>query len=122
MEPVSWGIAGFGWVARDYMAPAIVDAGHRLDAVCDPNPAARREAERLGARVYADVEALAQDAGIEAVYVATPNHLHRPMVESLAGCRKAILCEKPIAHSLEDAEAMVAWGGGPHVGLGARFD
>ena len=122
MEPVRWGIAGFGWVARDYMAPSIIEAGHQLDAICDPSPAARLAAERLGARVYADVEALAQDRSIEAVYVATPNHLHRPVVESLAARRKAILCEKPIAHRLEDAEAMVALCRVRRVLFGTAFD
>ena len=108
MNPVGWGITGFGWVARDFMAAAIADAGHRLVAVCDPRPAARRDAERLGVRTYADVEDLASDPEVEAVYVATPNHLHRPMVEVLSKRGKAVLCEKPMAHCLADAEAMVA--------------
>ena len=41
MDAVAWGIVGYGWVARDYMAPGIRAAGHRLVAVCDPGAAAR---------------------------------------------------------------------------------
>ncbi len=107
MEPVRWGIAGFGWVARDFALPALLAAGHRLAAVCDPDPEARRHAAAQGAAAYATVEDLAADPAVEAVYVATPNHLHRPMVEVLARAGKAILCEKPLAHTLADAAALI---------------
>ena len=108
MEPVRWGIAGFGWVARDFTAPAMLAAGDRLAAVCDPDPAARAHATALGAAAHATVEELAADPAVEAVYVATPNHLHRPMVEALARAGKAVLCEKPLAHTLDDAAALIA--------------
>ncbi|KAA2242335.1 Gfo/Idh/MocA family protein [Salinarimonas soli] len=104
---VAWGIIGFGWVARDFVAPAIRDAGHRLAAVCDPDPAARAAGERLGARAYATADELCADESVEAVYVATPNHLHRAGVEAAARAGRAVLCEKPMAAGLDDAEAMV---------------
>jgi 1,5-anhydro-D-fructose reductase (1,5-anhydro-D-mannitol-forming) len=106
MDAVAWGIAGFGWVAQDYMAPAIAAAGHRLAAILDPDPSAGEAARRLNARVCASLDELAGDPEVEAVYVATPNHLHRPMVETLARAGKAILCEKPMAPSHADACAM----------------
>jgi 1,5-anhydro-D-fructose reductase (1,5-anhydro-D-mannitol-forming) len=104
---VNWGIVGYGWVARDYMAPGIRDAGHRLVAVADPGAESRAAAEIEGARAYATLADLVGDPEVEAVYVATPNHLHREAIEALAGSGKAILCEKPMAASLADAEAMV---------------
>lgn len=107
-DPVAWGIAGFGWVARDFTLPAMLAAGDRLAAVCDPDPDARSHARSLGASAYATVEELAADRSVEAVYVATPNHLHRPMVEVLARAGIAVLCEKPLAHTLDDAAAMIA--------------
>ena len=106
--PVRWGIAGFGWVARDFTLPALLAAGDRLVAVCDPDPGARARAEALGARAHPDIAGLAADPEVEAVYVATPNHLHRPMVEALARAGKAVLCEKPLAQNLAEAEAMIA--------------
>jgi predicted dehydrogenase len=122
MDPIAWGIVGFGWVARDFVAPAMRDAGHRLVAVCDPDPAARAAAERLGARAYADVDALCADEGDEAVYVATPNHRHREGVEAASRAGKAVLCEKPMAATLDDAEAMVR--AVEHAGIlyGTAFD
>ena len=83
--PVAWGIVGYGWVARDYMAPGIRAAGHRLVAVADPGEASRAAAEAEGARAYARLQDLVDDPEVEAVYVATPNHLHREAIEALAG-------------------------------------
>lgn len=104
---LNWGIAGFGWVARDFTAPAIEAAGHRLAAIADPDLSAQAHARARQITSYGTVEALAADERINAVYVATPNHLHRPMAEVLARAGKAVLCEKPMAATLEDAEAMV---------------
>lgn len=83
-RPVGWGVIGFGWVARDFMAPAFVEAGDRLVAVCDPRPSARDAAARLGARAEGNLDALLVNPAVEAVYVATPNHLHRAAVEQAA--------------------------------------
>ena len=121
-EPVRWGIAGFGWVARDFTLPAMLAAGDRLAAVCDPDPEARAQAASLGAAAYATVDELAADPAVEAVYVATPNHLHRPMVEALARGGKAILCEKPLAHTLDDAAAMIAASERSDALYGTAFD
>ncbi len=120
--PVRWGIAGFGWVARDFTLPAILAAGDRLVAVCDPDEAAQAGAAAFGATAYASVEDLAADRAVDAVYVATPNHLHRPVVETLVAAGKAVLCEKPLAHTLSDAAAMVAAAERAGVLYGTAFD
>ncbi len=122
MKPVRWGIAGFGWVARDFMAPAIQAAEDCLAAVADPDSAARAEARALGARAYTSVAELVADPEVEAIYVATPNHLHRSGVEAAARAGKAILCEKPMAATLPDAEAMAAVCREAGVLYGTAFD
>lgn len=121
-RPLAWGIAGFGWVAADHMAPAIAAAGDRLVAVADPSPRARAAAEALGAGSVATVEELAAMPDVEIVYVATPNHLHRQAVEAAAKGGKAVLCEKPIAATLADAEAVVAACDRAGVLYGTAFD
>lgn len=102
MAAVGWGVVGCGWVARAYAIPAI-RAAARLVAVYDS-----RGPSGLGARDAASIEDLVADPEVEAVYVATPNHAHRAAVEAAAAAGKAVLCEKPIAASLADAEAIVA--------------
>lgn len=121
-DRVGWGIVGYGWVARDYMAPGIRAAGHRLVAICDPGEASRRAAEAEGARAHADLAGLLAEPEVEAVYVATPNHLHRGAVEALSAAGKAVLCEKPMAASLADAEAMAAAVRGSGIFYGTAFD
>ncbi len=109
--PVHWGIVGCGWVARDYVAPAMAASSTvRLTAVCDPDPAALSRITNGVTEItqHAGLADFLATPGLEAVYVATPNHLHRPVVEAAARAGKHILCEKPMATSLADAEAMVA--------------
>jgi predicted dehydrogenase len=103
---ISWGIVGFGWVARDYAAPGILASGGRIAAVSDPSPAARDAAASLGARPCSALPELLAQPGLDAIYVATPNHLHREAVEAAAAAAKPVLCEKPMAATLADAEAM----------------
>lgn len=121
-DAVGWGIVGYGWVARDYMAPGIRAAGHRLVAVCDPGEASRRAARSEGARAYDTLERLIGDPEVEAVYVATPNHLHREAVEALAAAGKPVLCEKPMAARLGDAEAMAEAVRAAGIFYGTAFD
>ena len=103
---ISWGIVGFGWVARDYAAPGILASGGRIAAVSDPSPAARNAAASLGAHPCSALPELLARPGLDAIYVATPNHLHREAIEAAAAAAKPVLCEKPMAATLADAEAM----------------
>ncbi len=101
---VRWGIAGCGWVAHDFAAPAIAaSVNGTLAAVHDHDPAAMA---RFGAPAFADLGALL--AGVDALYVATPNHAHRALVGAAARAGVPVLCEKPMAATMADAQAMVA--------------
>jgi 1,5-anhydro-D-fructose reductase (1,5-anhydro-D-mannitol-forming) len=92
---VSWGVAGWGWIARDFAGPAIErSANGRLVARHDPG---------LGT----DLDAFLATPGLDAVYVAAPNDAHATLVVAAAEAGKHVLCEKPMATTLADAEAMV---------------
>lgn len=105
-----WGLIGCGWAARDFIAPALTASRNgELTALLDSAPEALKMFEGIapGAGPFTDAEEFFE-SGVEAVYVATPNHLHRPLVEAAASASKHVLCEKPMALTVEDAEAMVA--------------
>ena len=105
---LGWGLVSCGWVARDYVAPAIATSSNgRLAAVHDHDPAAMARVSGSVARCHEDLEALLASPDVEAVYVATPNHAHASVVEASARAGKAVLCEKPMATTLEDARRMV---------------
>lgn len=106
---LKWGIAGCGWVARDYVGPAIqASVNGMLGAVFDPDPVSRhRAAEVLGVPAHDSMVEFLATPGLGAVYVAAPNHAHRALVEAAAAAGLPVLCEKPMATTMEDAQAMV---------------
>ena len=85
-----------GWAATD---AEIVGIAARTPASAAPL------AERYGARVFSDVGALIE--AVDVVDVCIPTDLHRPLVERAAAAGKHVLCEKPLALNVADAEAMV---------------
>jgi predicted dehydrogenase len=81
----------------------------RLVAIADANQVVADDtATRYGyERAEYDWRAVADAPDIDAVSVVVANHLHREMVEGLLAAGKHVLCEKPLAGTLADAEAMV---------------
>jgi predicted dehydrogenase len=81
----------------------------RLAAIADANVELGEDAARRYGydRAYASWEQVAEDPTIDAVSIVVGNALHRPIAEALVAAGKHVLCEKPLAGSLEDAQAMV---------------
>lgn len=65
-------------------------------------------AKAFETRAYETYESLLAHPGLEAVVIASENVKHRELVEMAARAGKHILCEKPLATTIEDAEAMIA--------------
>jgi predicted dehydrogenase len=81
----------------------------RLVAIADAHePFAIDGARRFGyERAETSWEAVVDAPDVDVVSVAVANPLHRPIVEALLAAGKHVLCEKPLAPSLDDAKAMV---------------
>jgi predicted dehydrogenase len=105
---LGWALVGCGWVARDYVAPALLEAGNaRLVALCDPDPESLARMPGDGAVRYTRLEELLANPEVEAVYVATPNHVHERVTVACAAAGKHVLCEKPMAIRPEEGARMV---------------
>jgi predicted dehydrogenase len=110
---VGAGMAGRAHAAGYRSATTLYDAGLpavRLVAIADVNAAfAADTARRFGyQRAEAGWEAVAAAPDVDVVSVVVANPLHRRIVEGLLAAGKHVLCEKPMAPSVEDATAMVA--------------
>lgn len=98
----------------------------RLVAVADANPRLADEAMRRYGfeRAESSWEPIVAADDIDAVSVVVANDLHREIAEALLAAGKHVLCEKPLAPSVADAEAMAAsaeaWGRVAAVGFNYR--
>lgn len=79
-----------------------------IAALCDTYPAALRRcaADAPGAKQVAKAEDILADKDIHAVFIATPTHQHRELVEAALKAGKDVYCEAPLAHTIEDARAI----------------
>src|SRR5437762_1122276 len=69
---------------------------------------ARQFGDEIGvSRTTGDYRRLLADPEIDAVHVCTPNALHFPMAKAALDAGKHVLCEKPLATSVEEAQQMV---------------
>ena len=107
------GMAGRAHAAGYRAATSLFDTDLpdvRLVAIADAHePFAVDAAKRFGyERAEASWEAVVEAPDIDVVSVVIANTLHRPVVEALLAAGKHVLCEKPMAPSVEDAKAMVA--------------
>ena len=111
MDVVRWGILSTADIARKKVIPGMRRAGKtRVDAIASRDAGtARRVADELGIpRAHGSYEALLADPEIDAIYIPLPNHLHAEWTIAAARAGKHILCEKPIAMDVGEAERMAA--------------
>jgi predicted dehydrogenase len=106
---MSVAMIGCGWAGGRH-ARAFADQGANIRWAIDLD-AKRAEAVaklRAGTRVSADYRAALADPELVAVDICLPHGLHAPIAIEAATHRKHILCEKPIAATLAEADAMIA--------------
>jgi len=109
MNKVGFGVIGTGLFGENHALAYSRLPDVELVAVCDVNgERAQAVAQKYGARAcYTDYEELLKHSDIQAVSIATPDFAHRDIAVAAAQAGKHILCEKPLATNLEDAQAMV---------------
>lgn len=106
MTQIRLGLIGAGGIARAHLASAKALNNVKIVAVADPRAeAAQAMAHEAGARAFdSAVEMLQEGADlIDAVVVCTPPNSRVPIVRQALESGIAVMCEKPLAHTLEDA-------------------
>lgn len=105
---VRFGIIGTGKISHTFMDAAQKVPGFRLEAVCSRSEKKGREfALSYGVdKVYTSLEDLGNDNDVDAVYIASPNSCHCSQTVFMLNHGKHVLCEKPVASTTEEVEAM----------------
>lgn len=104
--------------------------GARLAAIVDAKvDVARRLADALGLddlRIEPTPNGVLADPDVQAVAIATPARFHAPLIEAAARAGKPVFCEKPLAHTLGEADRAIAAveraGTFLQIGFQRRFD
>jgi len=110
MALLRWGIIGCGNVAEHKGGPPLysVDDSELIAVMRRDRAKAEDFAKRHGAkRIYTNVQQLLADDEINAVYIATPPNLHCEQTTLAAHSGKHVLCEKPMAMTVDECQLMV---------------
>ena len=110
MEKLGWGLIGCGDIAQKRVAPALRDlpSGELIAVNRAHSELAAAFAKQFGAkRWYLDWKKLLLDEEVDAVYIATPVHLHAEQAIAAAEAGKHVLCEKPMAMNVRECEQMI---------------
>ncbi|HEY63950.1 MAG TPA: Gfo/Idh/MocA family oxidoreductase [Caldilineae bacterium] len=109
-DKVRVGIVGLGrsgWNIHAKLLGGLSDR-YQIVAVSDLDPGRREEAkERFGCNTYETIDGLLEDPAVELVIVASPSHLHAEHSIMALKAGKAVVCEKPMAATLEEADRMI---------------
>lgn len=113
-KPLGVALIGTGFMGKCHalawrnVAATFGGAHPRLEVLCDtPEDRAQAFADQFGfARATGDWQAAVSDPAVDVVSITTPNGMHRPMAEAALRAGKHVWLEKPMALTLQDAEAM----------------
>jgi predicted dehydrogenase len=110
MQPIRFGILGFGYHAAFRLVPSFRNCQHATLAGFHRRDPAKslRDAEKLGIRAFESAEALCASPEIDAIFITSPDALHLADAQLAFAHKKPVLCEKPLTSNAADADAMLA--------------
>jgi predicted dehydrogenase len=109
---VRYAVVGLGWIAQEAVLPGFRNAGKNSELVAfvtdDPEKARKLGKEYAVATTvsYDGYDDLLRSGSVDAVYIALPNNLHADFSIRAAQAGVHVLCEKPMAPSVEECERM----------------
>lgn len=105
-------VVGCGNIAQRCSIPALMNSG-KTEVVCIVDTDEKKRelvTEKFGVPFSTNLQEVLETMEFESVYISTPNAIHVQIVEQVAKYHKNILCEKPLAGSLEDAQRIAELG------------
>ena len=133
MRPLHIAVAGLGVIGREHVRVIQANPNCVLSAVVDPSPAAQQMAHSMNVPCFATLQELLHSAALphaadaqhtdaqhslDGVILATPNALHVEQALACIAKGVAVLVEKPIATTVQEAQALVDATQVPHKGAG----
>jgi D-xylose 1-dehydrogenase (NADP+, D-xylono-1,5-lactone-forming) len=110
MRPLRWGILSTARIKRAVIPPIKSSSRHELSAIASRDlENARAEAREWDIpQFYGSYEALLEDPEIDVIYNPLPNSMHAEWTIKACQAGKHVLCEKPLALTLDEVDAMDA--------------
>jgi phthalate 4,5-cis-dihydrodiol dehydrogenase len=106
-SPLRIGVIGVGVGARQLLPALTHHPSARLAAAADIRPAALDQLRaEFGIQTFASAEALCNSDTVDAVWVASPNHLHAEHAITASERGKHVIVSKPMAVTLDEAQRM----------------
>lgn len=101
-------VVGLGWPGLRHLEAYLKHPNVEVRAVCDLNPILRESVQKEYGieQGIADLTSLLALPELDAVSICTPNFLHQPMVCTALAANKHVLCEKPLAATLDQGELL----------------
>jgi predicted dehydrogenase len=111
VERIGVGLLGYAPSVGQYHAQGVTrTSGLELKAACDLNPDRLRQVrtDYPGIRTFSSAESLADDHDIDLIVIATPPNTHARLAIDMMNAGKHVVCEKPLALSRSETDAMAA--------------
>src|SRR5436305_12201441 len=107
-RPIRVAVIGCGWAGRRH-AQALAHAGADVRWTVDRDGRRAQSVSGIlqNARAATDYHQALDDRDVDAISICLPHDLHAPVALEAARAGKHILCEKPLAASLDDADRMI---------------
>jgi len=109
MKKLKIGVIGIGFIGAAHVEALRRIPGIEVVAIAHSSDAkAKAKGEELGVdRAFGDHRQLLEIKEIDAVHVCTPNHLHYPQTKDALAAGKHVVCEKPLAVTVKEAQELV---------------
>jgi predicted dehydrogenase len=107
---IRFAVVGTNWITRQFVDAAHETGKYQLTAVYSRT---LEQAQHFASdypveHLFTSLAALAQSDAVDAVYIASPNSLHAEQACLFLNHKKHVICEKPLASTLREAQAVIA--------------